>query len=236
MLGFWRCNTRNDEIAFYSMVRNVRIGVEHVISLVWFDDSPNYSVVSCLSLYLLHFQLISHFSGSRTAINLQLFRVSHREFTKMGITTGLLIVVVFYVCHQYRSTVQQIELLEQNYEKLEERTTRLEGDESDQSNLVGVRVAVVRVEIAKLKKRIAFDRAEVEGLERLVRAYKEEDQEDKLCLIEGMKKIGRFLGLDDADEEVVEDGSVTDVEDEDLDKERKEVQHGLQDCVKIVRH
>jgi hypothetical protein len=63
----------------------------------------------------------------------------------------------------------------------------------------------LKAEISQLKKKVAIHRAEVESLERLMREYKEEDQEEKICLIEGMKRIGGFLGFEHGAEEAVEE-------------------------------
>ena len=155
----------------------------------------------------------------------------------MGFTIALLIIVVFYVYQLYRSTAKQIELLEQNSEQLKSRITRLEKcEDSDQNSLGGGVDEEMKTELAKLKKKIAFHRAEVEGLEILVKAYKEEDQEDKLCLIEVMKKICRFLGFEHGADEVVEVAEASDIEDEYPIGLKEEGKIGLQDIIKTIHN
>jgi hypothetical protein len=65
-------------------------------------------------------------------------------------------------------------------------------------------------EFMQLKENISTLQAEIDRLASLLEAYKTEDQEDKLCLIEGMKTMGRFLGQDslsvEAEEDAPEDG------------------------------
>jgi hypothetical protein len=46
----------------------------------------------------------------------------------MGFTTGLLIVVVLYLCHLYRTMAQKVEVLEQNCEILKDKLAPFEKD------------------------------------------------------------------------------------------------------------
>jgi len=124
----------------------------------------------------------------------------------MGFTTGLLIVVVLYLCHLYRTMAQKGEVLEQNCEILKDKLAPFEKDGGSlRSKVTEGGDVELKAEISQLKKKVAIHRAEVEGLERLMREYKEEDQEEKLCLIEGMKRIGGFLGFEHGAEEAVEE-------------------------------
>ncbi|KAE9369849.1 hypothetical protein N431DRAFT_511721 [Stipitochalara longipes BDJ] len=113
----------------------------------------------------------------------------------MGLTTGLWVFVVVYICHLYRSTAQQIELLEHSVKKLHDKLAHVEKDGGcEKTSSVEERDVEPKTEFSQLEGRITHLRTEVEGVENLVRTYKDEDQEEKLCLIEGMKRIGDFLG------------------------------------------
>jgi hypothetical protein len=53
----------------------------------------------------------------------------------------------------------------------------------------------LKAEISQLKKKVAIHRAEVESLERLMREYKEEDQEEKYAWSRGWNGLAGFWVL-----------------------------------------
>jgi chromosome segregation ATPase len=115
----------------------------------------------------------------------------------MGFKTVLLILLVVCICHTYQSTTQRTQRLKENVEALQEKFSLLEKAATGKGPCrVKTNDAELKTEFSQLNEKISSLRAEIERLENLLKAHKEEDQEDKLCLIEGMKRIGKLLGLD----------------------------------------
>ncbi|PMD20596.1 hypothetical protein NA56DRAFT_704399 [Hyaloscypha hepaticicola] len=99
----------------------------------------------------------------------------------MDFNTAMLIIVAVYTCFAYLSSTRQAE-------SLSTKGTEPQSIASDNAELAK--------EFIQLKENISTLQAEIDRLESLLEAYKAEDQEDKLCLIEGMKTMGKFLGQD----------------------------------------
>ena len=114
-----------------------------------------------------------------------------------GLHTGLLVIVALYVRHIYQSSARQTQILEQNVKELKEKLDRLEkADGGKQICSVETNDTILKTDISRMRERIVTLQAEVERLERVIKAHQQEDREDKLCLIEGVKRIGKFLGQD----------------------------------------
>jgi uncharacterized protein YlxW (UPF0749 family) len=115
----------------------------------------------------------------------------------MGFNTSLLIIVAFYTCYIYLSSTKQIENLQQNIKTLQEILAQLKKTSEEKGTCsIDCHNMELRAELSQLTEKISSLQAEVDLLENLLKAHKDEDQEDKLCLIEGMKRIGKFLGQD----------------------------------------
>ncbi len=80
-------------------------------------------------------------------------------------------------------------------------------DEGKEVTVAGFNNGQLKIQLSKLQGRVAGLQKEVQQLENLVKAHKEEYQEDKLCLIKGVTIIGRSLGYDRS-EDVVEEVTI----------------------------
>lgn len=119
------------------------------------------------------------------------------DYKMLSLNTGVLIIVAAYICHLYRSSARQAQVLEQNVKSLRDKVDKLEkGETGKEICLAGMDGVGLKVDLSRLRRRMAHIEAEVGRVEKLIKAHKEEDQEHKLCMIEGIKKITGFLGHD----------------------------------------
>jgi predicted nucleic acid-binding Zn-ribbon protein len=125
----------------------------------------------------------------------------------MDLNTGLLITVAFCTCYIYFSSTQQIENLQQDIKTLQEKLAQLEKTPGGKETCSVETHSTELKEFSQLKEKIDSLQADVEHLGNLLREHKEEDQEDKLCLIEVMKRIGKFLGQDGVSVEAAENAT-----------------------------
>jgi hypothetical protein len=129
----------------------------------------------------------------------------------MDFNAALLIIVAVYTCFVYLSSTRQIESFLQTIKTLQWKIAQVEkSTKGIESQSITPDTAELAKEFIQLKENIGTLQAEVDRLESLLEAYKAEDQEDKLCLIEGMKTMGEILGQDslsaDAEEDTGKDG------------------------------
>lgn len=115
----------------------------------------------------------------------------------MDFNTAMLIIVAVYTCFAYLSSTRQAESLVQTIKTLQAKIAQVEkSTKGTEPQSVASDNAELAKEFIQLKENISTLQAEIDRLESLLAAYKAEDQEDKLCLIEGMKTMGKFLGQD----------------------------------------
>ena len=124
----------------------------------------------------------------------------------MDFNTVLFIILAFNTYFVYLSSTRQTESLLQTIKTLKGKIAQLEkSTKGTEPQSIAPGNAELAKEFIQLKENISTLQAEIDRLESLLEAYKTEDQEDKLCLIEGMKTMGRFLGQDSLSVEVEED-------------------------------
>jgi DNA repair exonuclease SbcCD ATPase subunit len=129
----------------------------------------------------------------------------------MDFNTVLFIIFAVNTYFVYLSSTRQTESLLQTIKTLEGRIAQVEKlTKGTEPQSIALGNAELAEEFMQLKENISTLQAEIDRLASLLEAYKTEDQEDKLCLIEGMKTMGRFLGQDslsvEAEEDAPEDG------------------------------
>jgi hypothetical protein len=124
----------------------------------------------------------------------------------MSLNIGLLIIVALYIFHIYNSSAKQTQTLEQDVKTLRDKMDGLEKvDKGKESPLEERNGDALKVDVPHLRGKISQLEAEVKRLENLVKGHKEQGREDKLCLIEGMKRMLRFLGHDQLLEGIMEE-------------------------------
>jgi len=115
----------------------------------------------------------------------------------MDFNTAMLIIVAVYTCFVYLSSTRQTESLLQTIKTLQGKIAQVEkSTKGTAAQSVASDNAELAKEFIQLKENISTLQAEIDRLESLLEAYKAEDQEDKLCLIEGMKTMGKIFGQD----------------------------------------
>jgi uncharacterized protein YlxW (UPF0749 family) len=129
----------------------------------------------------------------------------------MDFNSTMLIIVAVYTGFVYLSSTRQTESLLQCIKTLQEKMAQVEkSTKGTEPQPIASDNAELAKEFIQLEENISTLQAEIDRLESLLEAYKAEDQEDKLCLIEGMKTMGKILGQDslsvEAEEDATEDG------------------------------
>jgi septal ring factor EnvC (AmiA/AmiB activator) len=129
----------------------------------------------------------------------------------MDFNTVFFIILAFNTYFVYLSSTRQTESLQQIIKALQGKIAQVEkSTKRAEPQSIALGNAELAKEFIQLKDNMSTLQAEIDRLESLLEAYKTEDQEDKLCLIEGMKAMGKFLGQDslsvEAEEDAPEDG------------------------------
>jgi len=115
----------------------------------------------------------------------------------MSLSTTLLVIASAFIFQLIRSSARQTRSLEDYVKTLKEKIERLEKAVDENCNL--------RVEVRKVDlNRMSQLRDDVDRLENMMRHHTEEDAEDKLVLIEGMKKINMAVDGDSVFDDDVE--------------------------------
>lgn len=126
----------------------------------------------------------------------------------MDLNTAMLIIVAVYTCFVYLSSARETESLLQTIKTLRGKIAQVEkSTKGTEPQSIAPDNAELAKEFIQLKENISTLQAEIDRLEILLEAYKAEDQEDKLCLIEGLKTMRKILGQDSLSVEAEEDAS-----------------------------
>ncbi len=115
----------------------------------------------------------------------------------MDFNTAMLIIVAVYTCFVYLSSTRQTESLLQTIKTLQGKIAQFEkSTKGTNPQSIAYDNAELEKEFIQLKKNISRLQAEIDRPENLLEAYKVEDQEEKMCLIEVMKKLRNILSQD----------------------------------------